>query len=311
MSDVAVPMLPGSEALAGSRAAAGDEAAGALGNRSGRFLTAVAGPIGLIVVWEILALTVFAGRHTVPTPVGVVRQMWTDHALYGTNSVTTLREATLGYLWGNALALGLAVLVALAPLVERTLLRVAIASYCMPVIAIGPILQVVFNGDAPKAALAALSVFFTTLVGALLGLRAADQLSLDAVRAFGGGRWAALAKVRLRAALPAAFAGLRIAAPAALLGAIIGEYLGGESGLGVAMINSEQALDVNRTWGIALVVTLLAIVGYVATELVARWVTPWAPRTRAGGGTASRAGTGRRSARTKAVRTRHASREAA
>jgi len=48
------------------------------------------------------------------------------------------------------------------------------------------------------------------------------------------------------------------------------------------MINSEQALDVNRTWGIALVVTLLAIVGYVATELVARWVTPWAPRTRAG-----------------------------
>jgi ABC-type nitrate/sulfonate/bicarbonate transport system permease component len=127
-------------------------------------------------------------------------------------------------------------------------------------------------------------VFFTTLVGALLGLRAADPLSLDVVRAFGGGRWSMLVKVRFRAALPATFAGLRIAAPAALLGAIIGEYLGGESGLGVAMINSQQALDVNRTWGIALVVTLLALIGYVLTEILARRLTPWASR---GGGSRS------------------------
>ena len=85
--------------------------------------------------------------------------------------------------------------------------------------------------------------------------------------------------MRLRYALPATFAGLRIAAPAALLGAIIGEYLGGDTGLGIAMINSEQALEVNRTWGIALFVTLVALIGYVITELVARWLTPWAPRS--------------------------------
>ena len=61
--------------------------------------------------------------------------------------------------------------------------------------------------------------------------------------------------MRFRAALPSLFAGLRIAAPAAMLGAIIGEYLGGDTGLGVAMINSQQALEVDRTWGIALVAT--------------------------------------------------------
>ena len=246
------------------------------GSRARRLLVAVAGPVVIVVLWEVLALTVFAGKHTVPTPVGVVRQMWTDRSLYGTNTRTTLREAFKGYVYGNGLALALAAVVALVPAFERTLLRIAIASYCLPVIAIGPILQVVFDGDAPKSALAALSVFFTTLVGALLGLRAADPLSLDVVRAFGGGRWSMLVKVRFRAALPATFAGLRIAAPAALLGAIIGEYLGGESGLGVAMINSQQALDVNRTWGIALVVTLLALIGYVLTELLARRLTPWA-----------------------------------
>ena len=284
MSELVLPLVADVDPPAALPAAAPELPAHARGGRSRRVLCAVAGPAALLVLWELLALTVFAGKHAVPTPIGVVRQMWTDRSLYGPNMVTTLREATLGYLWGNGLALALAMLVALVPVLERTLLRVAIASYCMPVIAIGPILQVVFNGDAPKAALAALSVFFTTLVAALLGLRAADQLSLDAVRAFGGRRWAALVKVRLRAALPAMFAGLRIAAPAALLGAIIGEYLGGESGLGVAMINSDQALDVNRTWGIALVVTLLALVGYIATELVARWVTPWAPRALASSG---------------------------
>jgi ABC-type nitrate/sulfonate/bicarbonate transport system permease component len=196
----------------------------------------------------------------------------------------TLTEAGLGYLWGNLLALFLAGLVALVPMLEKTLLRLAITSYCLPVIAIGPVLNIVMNGNAPKATLAALSVFFTTLVGALLGLRSADPVSLDAVRAYGGGRWAMLVKVRLRSALPATFAGLKIAAPAALLGAIIGEYLGGDSGLGIAMINSEQALEVNRTWGIALLVTLLALAGYVITELVAKWLTPWAPKSNAGTG---------------------------
>jgi ABC-type nitrate/sulfonate/bicarbonate transport system permease component len=80
--------------------------------------------------------------------------------------------------------------------------------------------------------------------------------------------------------LPNLFAGLKIAAPAALLGAIIGEYLGGERGLGVAMINSQQALAIPRTWGIALVATALAGIGYGLTAVVGRLLTPWAPRGR-------------------------------
>lgn len=278
-----MPVIPGSETLVGDASKDGAADRGSFGTRSlahsRRILLAIVGPVALIVLWEILALTVFAGKHSVPTPVGTVRQMWDDRDLYRENAPTTLREAGLGYLWGNLAALVLAGMVALAPILEKTLLRVAITSYCLPVIAIAPVLNIVMNGDAPKATLAALSVFFTTLVGALLGLRSADRNSLDAVKAYGGGRWARLTKVQVRYALPATFAGLRIAAPAALLGAIIGEYLGGDSGLGIAMINSEQALEVNRTWGIALLVTIIALLGYVITELIARWAAPWAPRS--------------------------------
>ncbi len=296
-----MPVIPGSETLVPGTVAGipglADEtgSAGAVGEtkksfgvrglaHSRRFLYAVAGPVILIAVWWILALTVFAGKHTVPTPIGVVTKFWSDRSLYGDNMPVTLTEAGFGYLWGNLLALFLAGVVALVPMLEKTVLRLAIISYCLPVIAIGPVLNIVMNGNSPKITLAALSVFFTTLVGALLGLRSADRVSLDAVRAYGGGRWAMLTKVRLRSAMPATFAGLKIAAPAALLGAIIGEYLGGDSGLGIAMINSEQALEVNRTWGIALLVTLLALAGYILTELIAKWLTPWAPKNNSMGG---------------------------
>ena len=177
-------------------------------------------------------------------------------------------EGVKGFFWGNLVAIALALLILLVPVIEKPLVQLGVISYCLPIVAIGPILEVCFSGNQPKAILAAMACFFTTLIGMLVGLRSADPTSLDVIRAFGGSRYRALVKVRLKASLPSLFAALRIAAPAAVLGAIIGEYLGGTSGLGVAMINSEQSLNVARTWGIAFVATALAGVGYVVVALV-------------------------------------------
>jgi ABC-type nitrate/sulfonate/bicarbonate transport system permease component len=237
------------------------------------------GLVVLLVAWEVLGRTVFADSRAVPPPTAILKQVGTDgFGFYGPNIETTLREAGKGWLWGNVIAIVLAIAFVQIPLVERALLQLALASYCLPVIAIGPVLAVLFTEDTPKVILAALSVIFTTLVGALVGLRSADRTSLDLIRAYGGGSWTQLWKVRLRASLPSLFAGLRIAAPAAMLGAIIGEYLGAESGLGVAMINSQQSLAVERTWGIALVATAISGLAYGVTALVGRLLTPWATK---------------------------------
>ncbi|GIE88005.1 ABC transporter permease [Actinoplanes regularis] len=238
-----------------------------------------AGLLTLLAAWELLGRTAFADSRAVPPPTAVLGQLHDDgFGFYLPNVETTLREAGLGWLWGNAIAIVLAVALVQVPLLEQALLRLALVSYCLPVIAIGPVLAVLFSDDTPKVILAALSVIFTTLVGALVGLRGADRTSLDLIRAYGGGKWTQLWRVRLRACLPSLFAGLRIAAPAAMLGAIIGEYLGAESGLGVAMINSQQSLAVERTWGIALVATALSGAAYGLTALIGRLLTPWAPR---------------------------------
>jgi ABC-type nitrate/sulfonate/bicarbonate transport system permease component len=240
------------------------------------------GAVLLIALWEILALTVFHKVGSgVPTPTSVVSKFWSDwgSGLYGRNLGQTMKEAATGYLIANALALVLAIAFVQVPLIERALLRIAIASYCLPIIAIGPILTFVLHGDAPKSALAGLIVFFPSLVGMVVGLRSADAAALDVITAVGGGSWSQLMKVRLRAALPSAFAALQIAAPSAILGAIVGEYLGNQDhGLGILMINSQAQLEVARTWGVALLCTGIAGVGYALTGLVGRLAAPWAPR---------------------------------
>ena len=239
----------------------------------------------LLVAWEVLAVTAFhkVGSGVAP-PTSVVSRFVSDWSsgLYGRNVAQTLREAAKGFVGANLLAVVLGIVFVQVPLVETALLRIAVASYCLPIIAIGPILTFVLHGDAPQSALAGLLVFFPSLVGVVVGLRSADRQSLDVIRAFGGGIWTQLLKVRLRAALPSAFSGFQIAAPSAILGAIVGEFLGGSTGngLGIMMIDAEQSLAIDRTWGIALFCTAIAGLAYLGIGAVGRLVAPWAPRTR-------------------------------
>jgi ABC-type nitrate/sulfonate/bicarbonate transport system permease component len=238
------------------------------------------GAVGLIAVWEIFTVTLVRGNREWPTPWNILTQMHKDGwSEYWPNLQTTLWEAARGFFWGNILAIALAMMVVLIPLIEKPVVQLSVVSYCLPIVAIAPILGIVFSNETPKVILAAMAVFFTTLIGMLVGLRSADATSLDLVRAYGGGRYHKLIKVQLRASLPSLFAALRIAAPAAVLGAIIGEYLGGDRGLGVTMINSEQSLDIARTWGIALAATAVGGLAFAVIALIGRLLTPWAKPT--------------------------------
>jgi ABC-type nitrate/sulfonate/bicarbonate transport system permease component len=229
--------------------------------------------LGVLGIWQVLSMTISGGEFVLPSPIAVFEQMWKDRALYPPNIETTLNEALKGLAWGVGLAIVIAVVFVQIPILEKGLMGAALATYCVPIIVVGPIVAIVFSGETPKVVLAAMAVFFPTLIGVLVGLRSADGTSLAVVRAFGGGSVTQLRKVRLRAALPSFFAALKIAGAAAVLGAIIGEYLGGDSGLGVAMIAASQSLEVERVWGLAIVSSALALVLYGAAALLARLLT--------------------------------------
>ncbi|WP_125777062.1 ABC transporter permease [Antribacter gilvus] len=247
------------------------------------WLTGLAGLVGIVALWWLLAVTVFDGK-SMPTPPGVLRQLGVDGlGFYTKNFSGTVNEAVLGFLWGNGLALALASLVLLVPRLESAIMQVAVISYCVPTVAITPILYIILGpaddgGASPTAVvLAALSVFFTTVVGAMLGFRSADRAALDVVSVYGGGRWKQLTKVQLVAALPAVLSALQIAAPAAFLGAILGEYIGGvDRGVGPALVAAGQGLMVERAWGIMFACALVAGVGYGVFGLLGRFAAPWA-----------------------------------
>ncbi|MFX0579811.1 ABC transporter permease [Nocardia nepalensis] len=234
------------------------------------------GVVALIAIWWLLAAMEVAGG-TIPSPWTVLHTMYTDGwDLYGPNFRITALGALKGFVWGNALAIGLAILIVLIPWIEPLATQLAILSYCIPLLALGPIILVVFGGRTPTVFLAAMYCFFTTMVGTVTGLRSADVTSLDLIRAYGGGRWQQLYRVQAIAALPNTFAALKIAAPSAVLGAIIGEYLGGvDSGIGVALTAAQTAYNVPRTWGMALAAAALAGLGYAIVALAARLVAPW------------------------------------
>jgi ABC-type nitrate/sulfonate/bicarbonate transport system permease component len=177
-------------------------------------------------------------------------------------------------------------LVLLLPFAEPVLMQVAVMSYCVPLVAIAPVLFIVIGNpdegerSGTATALAALAVFFTTVVGAVLGLRSADRASLDVVSVFGGGRVRQLFTVQLVSALPSILAAMRIGAPAAFLGAILGEYVGGvQRGVALILKIAQQNVDVEQAWAVGIGCAVVAGACYAALGLIARWATPWSRGT--------------------------------
>lgn len=244
----------------------------------------VGGLVGVAVIvaaWWLASVLLFTGSGSIPSPGQVLARLLDGDRWAATisNAASTVSAAAQGYLWGNLAAIALAVVVLLVPRLEELANQIAIVTYCIPLVAIGPVIVIVAGRDWPDGAsvvLAGMSCLFTTVVGCLLGLRAAPRASLDLVRAYGGTAWTALRKVQLIAALPSLFAALRIAAPATVLGAILAEYLGsgGDATLGRALIAAQTQSDAPQLWYLALVSGAISGLAYLLVGLVERLVVP-------------------------------------
>jgi len=229
----------------------------------------------LLLAWQVAASIGLEEARVLASPSSIVQGMVQDAGLYANALTQTAWVAARGWFFGNIVAVALALLFVHFGAIENLLLKLAVTLFCLPVVALMPILQLTFEPDTARVVLAALSVFFTTLVATVLGLRSADRGSLTLIRAWGGGEVAATWRVRLRSALPSLIGGLQIAAPAAVLGAIFGEFIGGTSGLGVILINGMGSLDPVRVWSVAVLATLLAAGPYALLALVGRALNGW------------------------------------
>lgn len=241
---------------------------------------AATGALGAVVVlacWEGLARALDGG-FMLAGPIDVVGWIIANPGLLGRALAATLHEAALGFVWGNLAGIALAALVVMLPRSEGLVQALALMVFCLPLVATGPILRVLYGpGIGPQVTLAALSVFYTTFVPLVVGLRAAPSSWLDLVSSYGRGPWTALVQVRAMASLPYLVAGLQIAAPAAFLGAMVGEFTGAERGMGVLAIRAMRGLDVDATWALATVASAVAIAAYLAVGALGRLLWPDRP----------------------------------
>ncbi len=185
--------------------------------------------------------------------------------------LVTLRDAGLGYLGGSAVALGVALGVALHRDVAQTVMPVAIALRSVPLVALVPILTLLLGqGLLAVTVIAGIVTFFPTLVNVVAGLRSAPAQAFDLLAAYGASERAVLRKVQLPYALPALFASARIAAPGALLGAILAEWLATGQGLGDLMVTSSSTADYSMLWSAVAAITTVSILFYNAVGALER-----------------------------------------
>ena len=235
-----------------------------------------AGPVAFLVLWQGLALA--GGGLLLTGPVGVAQWLWSNPGLTGRAMGVTLANAAWGCALGNAAAIGLAGVAVIWPRLLNLVGGLALVVFCLPLVATGPILRVLMGpGQGPQIVLAALAVYYTTLIPLLAGLRAAPRAWFDLIQIHGRGRWAELVHIRARASLPYLLAGLQISAPAAILGAMVGEFTGAERGLGVLTIRFTRDLNIPALWAVAAVAAGLSIAVYAAIGWLGRRILPDPP----------------------------------
>lgn len=224
----------------------------------------------LLAVWEVVGRLDLVAGGALPGFSEIMIRLAEDWGDYPRHIWATLYASSVGFVIGNAVAIAAGILFALSPTALRLFRGVNIAVFALPPIAIAPILVLTLSGIAPRIALAALGVYFVTMSATVIGLSQADSRATDVIRAYGGSRWDILRRVQFRGAMPSILAGLRVAAPNAVLGAILAEFGGGGRwGLGAYLLGSLGRGEPDRLWGIGLVATLIAGLSYGVFSLFA------------------------------------------
>jgi ABC-type nitrate/sulfonate/bicarbonate transport system permease component len=211
-----------------------------------------------------------------PSPVAVAKAFITDLPLLLKHSLTTLAEAALGLFLSVACAIGFAILMDRFVIIKKTFYPVAIVTQTIPTIAIAPLLVLWLGyGIAPKIAVIFITCFFPVLIGFFNGLSGVDAQMQRLMRSMGATYMQMLRHVKIPYALDGFFSGLRISATYAIVGAVISEWLGGNSGLGVYMTRVRKAYAFDRMFAVIILITIVSLALIKLVDFIHKVAMPW------------------------------------
>ncbi len=254
------------------------------GTRVVRIAVPVIFGVTVLAMWEALVRGFAISAVILPPPsmiaeavAGNLPVLWADFVQ------TFLKGALSGYVIGCGAGVVVAVLIDRSPYLTRGLLPVGNFVAALPIVGVAPILVMWFGFDwQSKAAVVVVLVFFPVLVNTVAGLASSDRMARDLMATYGAGHWPTMMKLRLPAAMPFIFNGLKIATTLALIGAIVAEYFGSPIvGMGFRISTGVGRLAMDLVWAEIAVAALAGSAFYGVVALVEGWVTFWHPSQRA------------------------------
>ena len=239
--------------------------------------------ITVILVWELLVRAYDVNPVILPAPSSIgARMIIEGPRLWADFQQTIIKGAMTGYVIGGLAAFGVAILADRSDFLTRGIQPVGGFMAALPIVGTAPIFVKWLGSDwESKAAVVAVMVFFPILVNTVAGLKDTSAMQRDLMRTYGAGYWPTLLKLRLPAAMPFIFNGLKIATTLALIGAIVAEFFGSPTvGMGFRISTSFGQLALDMVWAEIVIAALAGSGFYGAITLIEKRVTFWHPSQR-------------------------------
>lgn len=232
--------------------------------------------LALLALWELYVRVGWISARVLPSPIAIVQALVNNWGIIYDNTVQTLLETVLGLAIATLLGLLLAIILDISAWMRRAVYPLLITSQTIPIIALAPLLLIWIGYDIrPKLIVVTLYCFFPIAVATIDGLASAEPELMKLLRSMRATRWQMLHLVRLPGAMPAFFSGLRIAAAYSVIGAIFGEYVGAEKGLGIYMQKAANSFATINVFAAILVTTILSLLLFGLISLIERIALPW------------------------------------
>ena len=242
----------------------------------GETLIPAATLLAALVAWEVATRAFRIPRFIMPAPSAILVEGWEWRYRFIGHTWVTLYETLGGFALSMVVGVPLAVLIVYSPALRAAIYPLVILAQSVPKIAIAPVLLLVLGyGEIPKMVVAFLVAFFPVVVDTATGLAATPPELLDLSRSYRASAFKTFLKVRLPMALPFIFAGAKVAITLSVIGAVVGEFVGSDRGLGYVILSSTSYWKTEVAFSAMILLSLMAIVLFAAVSLVERFVCPW------------------------------------
>jgi NitT/TauT family transport system permease protein len=247
--------------------------------RMRRWILPALGILSLLGVWAAVVYILKVPTFVAPSPQLVAVTLFGKFGILIANLLPTAAEAISGFLVGNIAAILTATVFVHYKSIEQAFFPVVVLINSIPVVAKAPILVLLFgNGMEPKVAIAAVVCFFPTLVNMVRGLESVNAQSLELMKVLSASKTEIFFKLRLLNSVPYLFSALKIASSTAVIGAIVGEWIGSNTGIGALIIQSTYNFDSAMLYATVIVGSAFSVAFFLIITLIERLVIRWQPQ---------------------------------